>query len=116
MGGVDARVLVGEDADASAGAADDDAADLRGVGRRIGGGGGDLAGDGCGGGVVFVNAEVDDLGDGGCARRCATTASLSGWPKPSAAAKILKRRLAAMGLAGDVIRGERAAGATGPSE
>jgi len=63
VGGVDAWVLVGEDADAGAGAADDDAADLGGVGRRVGGG--DVSGDGCGGGVVLVDAEVNDLGDGG---------------------------------------------------
>jgi len=64
VGGVDARVLVGEDADAGAGAADDDAADLVGVvGRRVGRR--DVSGDGCGGGVVLVDAEVNDLGDGG---------------------------------------------------
>jgi hypothetical protein len=63
VGGVDARVLVGEDADAGAGAADYDAADLGGVRLRVGRG--DVSGDGCGGGVVLVDAEVNDLGDGG---------------------------------------------------
>lgn len=64
VSGVDAGVLVGEDGDAGARAADHDAAGLEGGVGGGGGGGDDAAGDGGGGGVVLVDAEVDDVGDG----------------------------------------------------
>lgn len=59
-GSVDARELVGEDGDADAGAAGEEAAGF-GSGGCFAGGGADVVADALGDGVVLVGAKVDDL-------------------------------------------------------